>query len=67
MAPNVYLVRGTDVEAMVQRTDLESEGGVEWLHSNLDRMGVLAGLEQMGAEPGDTVFVGDVELEYHWG
>jgi GTP-binding protein len=64
MAPNIYLVRGTDVETVLQRADLDSEAGVEWLHGNLDVMGVLQRLEEMGAEPGDTVLIGDAELEY---
>ena len=67
MAPNVYMVRGTDVEEIAARTNLESVDGVEWLHTRLDEMGVLARLEDAGAHTGDTVFIGDVELEYQPG
>jgi GTPase len=67
MAETVYVVRGTDVEALVQRANLESRDGVEWLHAELDRSGVLFQLEEAGAREGDTVFIGDVELEYRFG
>lgn len=64
LAPNVYMVRGTEVERVVERTNLESRGGLEWLHTQLDEMGILERLEDKGAAPGDTIFIGDVELEY---
>lgn len=67
MAEGVFMVRGTDVEALVQRTNLDSDEGVEWLHTQLDRSGVLEMLEDAGAVEGDTVFVDDVELEYRLG
>lgn len=67
LATGVYVVRGTVPERMVERTNLNTPDGVEWLHQQLDEAGVLARLEEMGAEPGDTVFIGDVELEYALG
>lgn len=67
MAPNVYVVRGSEVEAVIERVNLESQYGVEWLHAQLDEMGILEQLDALGAEPGDTVFVGDIELEYGLG
>lgn len=67
MAPNVFMVRGAEVERMVARVDLDSQAGVEWLHEELDRAGVIERLDAAGAAPGDTVFIGEVELEYSWG
>ena len=64
MAPHIYVVRGTDVEKVIERTDLESPGGVDWLHTRLDETGVLERLDSAGAEPGDTVFIGEAELVY---
>ena len=67
MAPNVFMVRGAEVERLVSRVDLDSQAGVAWLHEELDRAGVIERLDDAGAAPGDTVFIGEVELEYSWG
>ncbi len=67
LAPNVYLVRGTEPEALVARTNLDDQAGVAWLQENLEEMGVFERLEEMGAEEGDTVVIGDWELEYRAG
>jgi GTP-binding protein len=59
-----YLVRGDRVERLVERTNLESEGGLDRFQVELDRLGVNAALETAGAQPGDTVRIGDSEFEY---
>jgi len=64
LAPGVFLVRGTQVEALMARADPDSLDSLEHLHGQLDRLGVLDRLDAKGAAPGDTVFIGDVELEY---
>jgi GTPase len=60
----VYLVSGSEVEEMVARTDLGSPDGVMWLHERLEDAGVIDRLEDAGAVEGDTIIIGDVELEY---
>jgi Obg family GTPase CgtA-like protein len=55
---------GNFIVQLVGRTDLQSDAGVEWLHGELDAMGVLEKIEELGAESGDTVIIGDQELEY---
>jgi GTP-binding protein len=67
MATGIYVVRGTIPERMIERTNLDTPDGVEWLHQQLEEAGVLAQLDELGAEPGDTVFIGDYELEYALG
>jgi GTP-binding protein len=57
-------VRGERVERLLERTDLESEGGLARFQSELDRLGVNSALEAAGVEPGDTVSIADVEFEY---
>lgn len=64
IAANVYVVQGTEVENLVARTDLEREESVERLHEQLDKLGIIDLLERKGAAPGDTVFLGDVEMEH---
>ena len=62
--PFGYLVRGERVERLLERTDLQSEGGLARFQSQLDRLGVNAALESAGVQPGDTVRIADVEFEY---
>jgi len=62
--PFGYLVRGDRVQRLLERTDLQSEGGLARFQSQLDRLGVNAALESAGVQPGDTVRIADVEFEY---
>jgi len=62
--PSGYVVRGERVENLVERTDLDSEGGLARFQSQLDRLGVNEALEAAGVKPGDTVRIAGVEFEY---
>jgi len=57
-------VRGERVERLVGHTNFESDGAVERFQVELDKLGVNEALEAAGAQPGDTVRVGDAEFEY---
>jgi GTP-binding protein len=59
-----FAVRGSAVERLVARTDLDSDPALRHLHAQLERLGVLDRLERLGAKEGDVVRVGDVELDY---
>ena len=59
-----YAVRGDRIERLVARTNFDSEGAVERFQVELDRLGVNEALEAAGAQPGDTVRVGEAEFEY---
>jgi GTP-binding protein len=59
-----FVVTGRRIEQLLDRTDLDSEGGLARFQSALDRMGVNRALEAAGVEPGDTVRIADVEFEY---
>ncbi len=63
-AEDVFLVRGSGVERLVQRTDLSNEDALLRMHGQLQELGVIAALSRADAQVGDTVFIGDVELEY---
>jgi Obg family GTPase CgtA-like protein len=52
------------VERLLERTDLDSEGGLARFQRELDRLGVNNALESAGVAPGDTVRIADVEFEY---
>ena len=62
--PTGYLVSGTRVERLVERTDLESEAALARFQGELDRLGVNAALDAAGAQPGDSVDIAGVEFEY---
>ncbi len=59
-----FVVRGERVERLLERTNLESEGGLARFQSQLDRLGVNSALEAAGVVPGDTVKIAGVEFEY---
>jgi GTP-binding protein len=59
-----FEVVGSAAERLVERTNLDSEAALQRFQRSLDRLGVPTALEEAGAEPGDTVRIGEVEFEY---
>lgn len=59
-----FVVRGRDVERVLAMADLDSDEGVADLQRQLDKVGVLKELERAGVKAGDTVRIGDFELEW---
>jgi len=59
-----FVVKGDRVERLVERTDLDSSGGLARFQTELDKIGVNAALEAAGVQPGDTVRIGEAEFEY---
>jgi GTP-binding protein len=59
-----FAVGGRDVERVLAMADLDSDEGVADLQRQLDRIGVLKELERAGVKAGDTVRIGDFELEW---
>lgn len=59
-----FRVRGPEAERVVARADLDSDEGIADLQRQLSRIGVLRYLEREGVKPGDTVRIGDFELEW---
>lgn len=59
-----FVVRGERVERLLERFDLESEGGLARFQTELDRLGVNRALEAAGVQPGDTVSIAGAEFEY---
>jgi GTP-binding protein len=60
----VFRVRGPAAERLAATVDLESEAGVRYLYQRLRQLGVTQALEQAGAQPGDTVRIGDREIQW---
>jgi len=65
-AEGIFVVRGAIVERIVERTDYETPAGAEWLHEQLSAAGIIERLEEVGAQEGDTVFLGKLETEYRF-
>lgn len=64
---NVYRVRGIKVERVIARTDWSQEEGATRAHRVLQAMGVTEALRAAGIQEGDTVQIGDADLEWREG
>ena len=60
----VFVVEGTLPLEIVQRTDFGNHEAVLRMQKRLKGLGVFRRLQELGAQEGDTVRIGDVELEY---
>jgi GTPase len=56
-----YLVRGEKPARWVRQTDFGNDEAVGYLADRLARLGVEQALADAGAEPGDTVLIGDLD------
>lgn len=59
-----YVVEGPLVEQIVQMTDLSNEEALQRMHRRLRGLGVIQALERLGIQEGETVRIGETELEY---
>jgi len=59
-----FRITGRGVERLVARTDWRYEEGMRRLHRTLERIGVVKAMEEAGVQKGDTVYIGDSELEW---
>jgi GTP-binding protein len=60
-----WRVRGPRIERLVQTTRWDLYEAVSRFQKSLERMGITPALEEAGVKNGDTVFIGEAELE--WG
>jgi GTP-binding protein len=60
----VFRVEGRRLERLVARTDWRYDESVRRLHRALEGLGVTKALEEAGVQEGDTVYVGETELEW---
>lgn len=59
-----FRVLGDKPRQAVAMTDFENEEGVRHLQRRLEKMGIFKALKRMGAQPGQTVYIDEYELEY---
>lgn len=56
---DTFEVTGRRILRMVAMTDLDNRDAVRYLHKRLSRLGVIEKLRELGAEEGDTVYIGE--------
>jgi GTP-binding protein len=69
-ADGAFRVSGRRIERIAVQTDFDVEESAQRFQRDLDRLGIDATLRRQGIEPGDTVRIGKVELEWEgdvWG
>ncbi|MGC8786749.1 MAG: Obg family GTPase CgtA, partial [Anaerolineae bacterium] len=59
-----FRVRGRRIERVAAMTDWENDEAVARFQRILKAMGIFEALQQAGVQPGDTVLIGDSELEW---
>jgi len=59
-----YMVHGASIERSAEMTYWEYDGSVRRFQRLLETLGVEKALREAGVEEGDTVFIGDFELEW---
>ena len=60
-----YLVEGPRIEKMLGYTNLDSEKGFAFFQNFLKQAGILAELEKLGIEEGDTVRMYGLVFDYY--
>lgn len=65
VAEGGFRVAGERPVRAVRMTDFANPEAVEHLQRVLDKMGVFRALKRLGAKEGESIFIGDMELEYH--
>ena len=61
---DVYVIHAPRVERLVPMANLKDWRAMVQIWRELEREGVVRVMEDMGVQPGDTVRLGDVELEW---
>jgi GTPase len=64
-ADGVWVVEGRRVQRLVAQTDFENDESAARFQRELSRLGIVEKLRAAGVEQGDSVRIGDTELE--WG
>jgi GTP-binding protein len=60
----VWRVSGARVEKLVAMSRFDSDEALRRLQRKLEHMGIIEALKQAGVQEGDTVFLGDFEMEW---
>jgi len=59
-----FIVEGYPIDELIRKTNFQDFESLRHFEKVLDKMGVMAKLEDLGVQDGDTIHVGNVEIEY---
>ena len=59
-----FVVRGNQLQRLFAKADLDNQDAVRYLQEVVERAGLNEALRRAGAQPGDTVMLGDSEFEF---
>lgn len=65
LSEKYFVVEGVGVEKMVGYTNIDTEKGFAFFQKYLRDKGIIAKLEEMGVNEGDTVKIYDLEFDYY--
>lgn len=63
-APGVFRISGEEIQRLAVMTDWSNDEAMERFERMLIARGVSARMEEFGVQLGDTVMIGDIELEW---
>jgi GTP-binding protein len=63
---DVWQVEGARIEQLVRRTMWQYQDAAERAQRQMEAMGLLEALRTSGVQPGDTVRIGTMDLEWIW-
>lgn len=63
-APGVFRVRGEEIERLALMTDWANDESLERFERIMISRGISARLDEAGVNLGDTVYIGEIELEW---
>lgn len=66
ISPSGWHVHGVAIERAAHMTNWDQEESLARFQRILEAMGVTMALREAGVSEGDTVFIGDVELQWGW-
>ncbi len=61
---DAWVIRGQAVEKLASTVNWDQEEALSLFHRKLEKLGVIKALRRMGIQDGDTVVIGNVELEW---
>lgn len=64
VGPETYRLSGEEIERLAAMTDWQNYEAVDRFDRIMAARGITRYMDDMGVEPGDTVLIGDVELEW---
>jgi len=63
---DIWLVQGERIEQLMARTMWQYHDAVERVQRQMEALGLLEALRSAGVQPGDTVRIGDMDLQWMW-